>query len=156
MRPNESCCCLIIVLSENLKLIHVYRTASCECIWVERQNPSYLFQCLSVTQIHVLQGPLPRLSHSVTTCSLHTHCGQNHGMWTGHKTVCVLCLHMCVCICLRAATAEPALVQTLGSQRICSWWSQTFLPWRRAAGTARYQTSYCEKEVSGYVVMVLL
>lgn len=67
---------------------------------------------------------------------------------------CVFCVCMCVCVRLRAATAEPALGQTLGSQRICSWWSQTFLPWRRAAGTARYQTSYCEKKISGNIVVI--
>lgn len=41
-------------------------------------------------------GPLPRLSHSLTTCSIHTHCGQNRRMWTGHKAASV-CL--CVCVC---------------------------------------------------------
>lgn len=56
MRVNQ-CNHLIIVVTENLKLIHVYRAASCECIWDERQNPSYLSQSHSVTQIHVLQGP---------------------------------------------------------------------------------------------------
>lgn len=39
-------------------------------------------------------GPLPRLSHSMTTCSIHTHCGQNRRTWIGHKTACV-----CLCVC---------------------------------------------------------
>lgn len=58
MRVNE-CNLLIVVVTENLKLIHVYRAASCECIWDERQNPSYLSQSHSVTQIHIQQGPCP-------------------------------------------------------------------------------------------------
>lgn len=48
-----------MVGTENLKLIHVYRAASCECIWDERHNPSYLSQSHPVTQIHIQQGPCP-------------------------------------------------------------------------------------------------
>lgn len=105
MWSNESRYRLIMVVSENLKLIHVHRAASCDCIWVERQNPSYLFLswCFSVTQIHVLHGPLPRLSHSATTCSLHTHRGQNHRIPTGHKKM-SLCACVCACVYVWACT----------------------------------------------------
>ena len=61
MRVNL-CDLLIIVVKENLKLIHVYGAASCDCIWDERQNPSDLSQSHSVTQIHIQHGPCPTLT----------------------------------------------------------------------------------------------
>ncbi len=51
-------------------------------------------------------GLLPRLSHSMTTCSVHTHCGQNHRKWTGHKTVCV-----CMCIFVGVCVSELSYMQ---------------------------------------------
>lgn len=105
-----------------------------------------LSQSHSVTQIHIQQGPCPdshtlwqpvqftRAVDRTAGCELDTRC-------------------VCVCVCLHAATAEPALAQTLGSLRICSWWSQTFPPWRRAGGTARYQTSYCKQKAQQNILL---
>lgn len=113
-------------------------------------------------------GSLPSLSHSETTCSINTHCRQNHGNLTG-QSECEnkqgsTCVRVCVCIRvfvsvsmhLHAARAKPALVQMLDIQKICSWWNQTFPPWRKAEGIARYQTFYCGTNVQQSVTLFLL
>lgn len=74
--------------------------------------------------------------------------------------------HMRVCMCIRlfvfvsmhlhAARAKPALVQMQDTQKICSWWNQTFPPWRKAEGIARYQTFYCGTNVQQSVTLVFL
>lgn len=121
--------------------------------------------CLSVCDPDPFSaGSLLSLSHSETTCSINTHCRQNHGNLTGQRecenergSLCVSArVFVSVSLCLHAARATPALVQMLDIQKTCSWWIQTFPPWRRAKGIARYQTSYCRTNVQQRVSVVLL
>lgn len=103
-------------------------------------------------------GFLPSLPHSETTCSINTHCRQNRGNLTGQREREDMPGSMCVRVFasasmhLRAARAKPAPVQMLDIQKIGSWWNQTFPPWRRAAGIARYQTSYWRTNVQQSVI----
>lgn len=110
-------------------------------LWVHMGwNPSYLSQSHSATQIHIQQGSCPD-SHTLWQAVQFT-------LTVDRTAGCELDTRQrdCVWVCLHVATAEPALAQTLGSQRICSWWSQTFPPWRKAGGTAQYQTSCCREK----------
>lgn len=96
------------------------------------------------------------LSPSVLFCDPDPYSAGTHTLWqpvqftltvdrtTGSELDTRPCV--CVCACLHGATAEPALAQTPDIQRICSWWSQTFPPWRRAGDTAQYQTFCCSKK----------
>lgn len=48
------------------------------------------------------------LSHSETTCSINTHCRQNHGNLTGQRACenkcSSVCLSVCVCLCASPCT----------------------------------------------------
>lgn len=71
-------------------------------------------------------GSLLNLSHSETTCSINTHCRQNHGNLTGQRGCenedeCVSTRDfVSVSMRLHGARATPALVQMLDIQKTCS------------------------------------
>ena len=94
-----------LICDRKLETDPCIQAASCECIWDERQNPSYHSKIASVTQIHIQQSPCSD-SHTLwqpvqftRTVDRTTGCEMDTRQCVRACVFVCVCGWVCVCVC---------------------------------------------------------